>query len=94
MRVRGVGCAEDALHAFRVVDVLGVARCTAPKANSAVVRSGDEVFARGREGDVHDGGHVVFEHIQRAVHFPDVEDVDVVVFVGDGEIEGFHWVPG
>ena len=94
LRVGGECCREDALHAFRMIDIPAVPSCAVPEADRAVVGRGDEFFSRGREGDVHDGGDVVFEDIERTVHLAGVEDINVVIFVGDGEVEGFHRVPG
>lgn len=95
--VFAVGCeegGEDALHAFGVVDVLGVAARAVPEADAAVVGGGDEFFAGGGEVDVHDGGDVVFHDVEGAGELAHVEEVDVVVFGRGGEVEGFHWVPG
>lgn len=94
LRVRGEGGGEDALHAFGVVDIAAVAAGATPEADGAVIGGGDEFLAGGGEGDVHNGGDVVFEDVEGAGHLAGVEDVDVVVFVGDGEVEGFHGVPG
>lgn len=94
LRVRGECGGEDALHAFGVVDVAAVAAGAAPETDGAVVGGGDEFLAGGGEGDVHDGGDVVFEDVEGTGHLTGVEDVDVVVFVGDSEVEGFHGVPG
>lgn len=95
VRVRSEAGAEDALHALRVVDVARMAAgAVGPQADGAVIRCGDEVLAGWGEGDVHDGGDMVFEDVEGAGHFADVEDVDVVVFVCNSKVEGFHWVPG
>ena len=77
-----------------MVDILGVAAVAVPDADAAVVGSGDEGFAGGGEVDVHDGCDVVFQHVQGAVELAHVEEVDLVVFVCGGEVEGFHGVPG
>lgn len=92
--VRGPGGGKDALHAFCVVDVSAVALVAGPEADAAVVGGRDQFFARGGELDVHDGGDVVFEDVEGALEVAHVEDVDVVVFVCDGEIKSFHGVPG
>ncbi len=91
--VRGEAGGPDALHAFGVVDVLGVAAVAVPEADAAVVRGRDEFLARGAEFDVHDGGDVVLEDVEGAFEVAHVEEVDVVVFARGGEVEGFHGVP-
>lgn len=94
--VVAVGCegaAEDALHALRVVDVAAVALATPPEPHAAVITRGDELFACWTECHVHYRGDVVFEDVERAAQIARVEEVDVVVFVCDGEVEGFHGVP-
>lgn len=65
-----------------------------PEADAAVVGGRDEFLARGAEFDVHDGGDVIFEDVEGSFEVSHVEDVDVVVFGGGGEVEGFHGVPG
>ena len=92
--VGGEDGGKDALHAFGVVDVFGVAFIAVPEADTAVIGGGDEFLARGAEFDVHDGGDVVFENVEGAFEVSHVEDVDVVIFGGGGEVEGFHGVPG
>lgn len=91
--VRGEAGGPDALHAFGVVDVLGVAAVAVPEADAAVVRGRDEFLARGAEFDVHDGGDVVPQDVEGAFEVAHVEEVDVVVFARGGEVEGFHGVP-
>jgi len=71
-----------------------VAAVSVPKADGAVIRGGDEFFACGTEFDVHDCSNVVLEDVEGAVHLAHVKYVDVMVFVGDGEVEGLHRVPG
>ena len=61
--------------------------------HGAVVGARDELLAGRRVVDVHDGGHVVLEHVERAVHLAHVEYVDVVVLAGRGKVEGLHGVP-
>lgn len=79
--VGGPAAGEDALHAFGVVDVAGVAGGAGPEADGAVVAGGDELFACGAEFEVHDCGDVVAEDVEGARHFPHVEHVHVVVFL-------------
>ena len=92
--VGGEGGGEDALHALGGVDVARMALGAVPDAHAAVVARAHEFFAGGRESDVHDGGHVVFEDVEGAPRVAAVEEVDVVVFGREREVEGFHRVPG
>jgi len=77
-----------------VVNVSRVTTVAVPEADCAVVGGRDEFFAGGAKFDVHDCCDVVFENVEGAVHLAHVKDVDVVVFVCDSEVEGFHGVPG
>ena len=96
--VVGIGCkagAEDTLHAFRMVDVARMAAgAVGPEADGAVIGGRDKVFASRGEGDVHDSGDMVLEDVEGAGHFAYVEDVYVVVFIGNGKVKGFHGIPG
>ena len=87
------GAGEDALHALGVVDVAAVALVALPEADAAVVGCRDELFACRGEVDVHDGADVVLEDVEGAGEIAGVENVDVVVFVCDGKVEGFHGIP-
>ena len=70
-----------------------MALAAVPEADGAVVGGGDEILACGGEFDVHDCGDVVFEDVEGAFEVASVEEVNVMVFVCGGEVEGFHWVP-
>ncbi len=93
MIIRRPAAGEDSLHAFGVVYIATVALIAFPEADTSIVGSGDELFACRTELDVHDGADVVFENVQGALEVPHVEYVYVVVFVCEGEVEGFHWIP-
>ena len=91
--IRGEYGGEDALHTFGMIYILGMSLVAVPEADTAIIGRTHEFLAGRTEFHIHDRCNVVFKDVQRAVKIPHVEEVDVVVFAGGGEIERFHGIP-
>lgn len=74
--IQGPGHTDHMLHAFRVINIPGVAVMGIVNADSLVVAGGDEFLARGRVVHIGDGGNMIEVHLKGSLQLAGVKCIE------------------